>query len=1126
MYNLNLTERPHRSSFLKCRSGNVRWMILAVVLLFAFAFPALAQNQKITLPSQTLTVRKLFSTIEKQTGYLLMYSNVDLNTSSKVTFPNKQTTLKSLLEEFVKGRGIKYEITSKKYIILSTVPTNQQTKDNTNTTASFRATGRILDENKQPIIGATIRQTGTQNATVSDLNGYYALNAPRNSELTVTYLGYTMMRIKAGVDGVTVMEENTKLLNDVVVVGYGSMRKKDLTGAISVVEGKDVSMRSAQNLSVALQGTTAGVQVTRDSGDPDAVAKIRVRGITTISTTDPLVIIDGVPGNLDLVNSDDVESISVLKDAASASIYGARAASGVIVVTTKRGTTGKLSLNYNYEMGWEIPTTKPSYVNAQRYIEMVNETRYNDNPSGGWYQDFTEDQVNNWMANNLVDPDHYPNADWRSAILKGSAPRHSYAISMTAGTNVLKTNASFHFDKVDGLWVNKDYKRYMIRVNNDLQVNKYIAAHIDFNFKHSKTHDPVSNPLGGLKIPAIYAVKYSDGRWGDAKNGGNGVQVMHDGGFIQKEYNRLGGKASVDISPIPELKFSGVVAINYAFNKLKTFNKAIKFTYVDDPEDERFMPGHESTKLEESRPDQYDITCQLLANYDKHFGKHYVSAMAGYESYYLKTESLTAKRDYFEMQEFPYLDIGNADYQFNTGNSDHNAYRSFFGRIMYNYDNRYLAQFNIRRDGSSRFDRNHRWGNFPSVSLGWVLSEEKFMSKLQSTWLNYLKLRASWGQLGNERIGSSFPYQSLMGVNQALLYNGGIKTAYNTVAQWQYAVRDITWETTESFDIGLNLTLFQNRLWLNADYYKKKTKGMLLPLQIPHFIGYANPDVNAGKMNTTGFDLELGWRDHIGTFNYAVSANLSDYRSKMGDLKGTEFLGAQIKREGSEFNEWYGYLSDGIFQTQEEVAQSPKLDNNVSMGDIKYLDVSGPDGVPDGKISPEYDRVLLGGSLPRYLFGLNLSGDWHGFDFSVSFQGVGKQNVRTSPAMVQGLVTNWLTFPSLIDGNYWSVKNDEAQNAAALYPRLTWKGAGNNYAMSDYWLFNGRYIRLKNLTVGYTIPITKLFTRNLPIHSVRAYLSASDLFSLNKYPKGWDPEVSTSGYPITTTLLFGVSVNF
>ena len=490
---------------------------------------------------------------------------------------------------------------------------------------------------------------------------------------------------------------------------------------------------------------------------------------------------------------------------------------------------------------------------------------------------------------------------------------------------------------------------------------------------------------------------------------------------------------------------------------------------------------------------------------------------------------MTAGRDNYTLNSYPYLDLGPLDYRNNTGSAYEYGYQSLFGRIMYNYDQRYLFQFNIRRDGSSRFYSDYRWGVFPSVSVGWVLSEEAFFKEAQLNWLSFLKLRASWGTLGNERITDSsgnpvyYPYQSSIGFSNILFNSGGKIVSSQGAAQTDFAIRDISWETTESIDIGLDMSFLDNRLGVTGDYYYKTTKDMLLALEIPSYVGYSNPEKNTGKMYTNGYELEVRWNDQVGDWYYSISANLSDFVSKMGDLGGTEFLGDQVKKKNSEFNEWYGYLSDGIYQTQEEVDNSPKLNNNVRPGDVKYKDISGPEGKPDGIISPEYDRVLLGGSLPRYMFGGNVQVGYKDFDFSMAFQGVGSQNVRLTTNMIQPLRTNWGNVPEILDGHYWSLYNTEEQNLAAKYPRLTTTNATSNYAMSDFWLFNGRYVRLKNITVGYTLP-TQL-TSKIKLDRVRFYVSANDLFSINQYPEGWDPETGSTAYPITSSYLFGISIN-
>ena len=1103
------------------------------LMLSLSAFAANADAQQVSVTVSNAKVKTVLNSISDQTGLSLAYSAqvVDLNRKVSLNFVN--TEVSEVLNAMFGNTAIGYEIKDGKIYLFraaekTTALANQQKKI---------ITGTVVDPNGEAVIGANVLVKGTTNGTITDMDGKFSLEVPEGAMLLVSYIGYGDYETKVGNQSnlSITLKEDSKALDEVVVVGYGTMKKKDLTGAVGAVKGDDLASRRTTQLSTALQGATSGVLVTRDNSAPGATASIKIRGVTTIGETSPLVIIDGVPGDINQVNPEDVENMSILKDAASASIYGSRAAAGVIVITTKRAKENDLSLNYNFEYGWEMPTKLPQYVGAQRFLEMVNETRYNDNNSGGWYQTYSEDQVNNWLKYHETDPDAYPVEDWQDALLYSSAPRQTHSINIAGGSKVVKTKASFRYDQTDGLYINRDYERFMLRVNNDIQINKWMEAHLDVNFSRAKSEEPHRNPmeLALRATPPIYAIRWTNGMWGDVKDGENPLAMITDGGTKTTWNNRIGGKAAIDITPIKGLKISGVIAPTYNFDKIKSFVKQVPYTYANDPNTVKgYMAAFSTTKLTEYRNDYYDVTTQFFANYNKTFGKHDLSVMVGYEDYYAFWENLNASRDQYELTGYPYLDIGPETYRDNSGNAEEYAYRSLFGRVTYNYDNRYLLQANFRRDGSSRFAPESRWANFPSFSAGWILSEEQFMKNLNWDWLSYLKLRGSWGTLGNERITdinnndkqNYYPYQSALNFNSALLYKGGVVTSVSTAAQQYYAVRNISWETTETWDIGLDANFLNSRLYFAFDYYKKNTRDMLIALEIPKFIGYDNPFVNTGKMQTKGYDLEIGWRDHIGDFSYSVSANLSDFVSKMGDLGGTEFLGDQVKMEGSEFNEWYGYVSDGLFQTQEEVDNSPKLNNNVTVGDIKYVDISGPDGVPDGKISSEYDRVLLGGSLPRYMYGMNLSASYKGFDISMMLQGVGKQNARINREMVEGLKDNWTGFPAILEGNYWSVNNTEEENLNAKYPRLTRTNVEANMAMSDFWLFNGRYLRMKSLTVGYTLP--SALTKKISMETVRFYVSGNDLFCISNYPYGWDPEVSVTGYPITMSVLLGVSVNF
>lgn len=1096
--------------------------IIIVAWLLLCCQASLGQEQRLTIKVNKVSLKHVFSLIESQTPYRISYRNAFIDDRKNITMSKQNATIKNVLDEALAGRNLAYSIVPPKTIIITD---RHESRQDVQQDERKPISGVVRDASGQPVIGASVMEEGTKNGTVTDLDGRFELLVHPNSKLTITYIGFVSQTVRAESKLDILLEEDNKLLNEVVVVGYGTMKKRDLTGAVSSIDAATIQGSHVTNVANALQGATAGLTVNRTDGAPEGNATLQIRGVTTISDTSPLVIIDGVPGDMSVVNPDDIDNVSVLKDAASAAIYGSRAAAGVILITTKRAKSGDLSISYNAELAVDQPTRTPGYVDWKRFMEMTNELRYNDNPAGGRNQTYAQDLIDNYLTLNQQNPDKYPITDWEDLLYKKSTFRQTHAVNLMGGGKNTRTKVSFRYDNNKGIYANRTYERYMTRMNNDFVFGKYIEAHLDANFTYTRKKTPHNNPYddGNRNIPPIYAAYWQDGRYGDVKDGENILAKINEGGTVRTNRYILGGKGEINIKPMEGLKLSLVLSPNFSFDKIKTFYKQIPYTNAEDPNKVTgYMGGFYTTQLQEDRNDTYDITTQLLLNYEKTIGHHSLSAMAGYEYYYMRQENMWGSGNNYELTEYPYLDLSPNDYRNTGGNALEYSYRSYFGRINYSYAYKYLLEFNLRRDGSSRFAKDSRWATFPSVSLGWLISEERFMKSVD--WLNYLKIRGSYGKLGNERIGSYYPYQSSIGFGTALMMNNGTPVTVTTAAQGKYAVHDISWETTETWDVGLDARFLNNRLGLTFDIYRKNTKGMLLALQIPMFMGYSNPDVNAGEMHTNGFDLEMSWNDKIGNLNYRVAFNLSDYKSVMGNLKGTEFVGTQINREGSEFNQWYGYICDGIYQTQDEVDNSAKLNKNIKVGDLKYRDVSGPNGTPDGIISAEYDRVLLKGSLPRMLYGMNIGVSYRAFDFSMAFQGVGRRWSRMTESMVEGLANNWTNFPDIIDGNYWSSYNTDEQNAKALYPRLTRANRDANYAMSDFWLYNNWYLRCKNITLSYTLDVAKI--KPLFVKSVRFYVSANDLFSIDNSPKGWDPEVSDAGYPIMKSLMFGMNVNF
>lgn len=1129
----------------ECNSYNrlleklLRVMKLTSILILFFVISVSAssysQSTKLSIQVMNGTFIEVLKQIENQSEFYFYYNKDEVKSINDVSINVSNMKIEEVMGKLLSGTNLDYKIIDRYIAITKKEGTGrgemgmQQQKS---------ISGKVTDASGLPLPGVTVMVKGTTTGTITDAEGNYTLSpvAP-NATLVFTFVG--MKKHEMAVSGNSkvdaVLEEETIGIEEVVAIGYGTVKKSDLTGAVGAVQGETIAERQTTQLSTALQGAVSGVMVTRNNNAPGATASIRVRGITTIGDNSPLIIVDGVPvDNINDINPNDVESMSVLKDAASASIYGSRAAAGVILITTKRGKSGEVSLNYNVEYGFEKPTALPEYTSAVRYMQMYNELRWNDNDNGAnEYPFYPKDVIDNYTTLNAENPNKYPNTDWVGLVLNDNAPRQSHVLSLTAGTKAIRTKVSLAYDKTDALYDGRTYERMTARFNNDVSITKYLSASIDFNFKRSISLQPSIDPIYPMFVSApVYAAEWTDGRVADGKTGNNIYGQLKYGGNVNNYYNQVGGKISLDFTPFDGFKLSAIISPTMGFDKGKNFQKQVPYTLADDPTRvSGSLQWNTSTKLTERRNDYSRVTSQLIANYIKSFGSHNLNLMTGYENYSAFNESMEASRDKYELTTYPYLNLGPLEQRDNLGSAYENAYRSYFGRAMYNYKNKYFLQGNVRYDGSSRFHEDYRWGSFPSFSAGWVLTEESFMKNIPG--LSFLKLRSSWGRLGNERIlrqnGSNwdpnyYPYQATIVFSNALFFQGNNVAAAQTAAQTRYAIQDISWETTESIDLGIDANFFNNRLRLTGDYYQKTTKDMLLALEIPDYIGFDNPDQNTGKMDTKGWEAEMGWSDNIGEVGYSISANISDFKSVMGDLGGTEFLGDQIKREGSEFNEWYGYLSDGLFQTAEELAGSPKISPSVKVGDVKYKDISGPNGVPDGMINSIYDKVLLGGSLPRYMYGANLKLDYKGFDFSMVVQGVGKIKTRLEGLMVQPLMENWGAVPKILDGTSWSKYNTEEQNLAAKYPRLSQNNRDNNYAMSDYWLFDGAYLRLKNITLGYNLPT--VFAQKISLQKVRLYASASDILTFNKYPKGWDPEVSSTGYPITSSYVFGLSVTF
>jgi TonB-linked SusC/RagA family outer membrane protein len=993
-----------------------------------------------------------------------------------------------------------------------------------------------------PLAGVMILNKDNGKWTSTDLDGNYTIEqAAKGQTLEFTLLGYiTRTEVWNGQSPFNiVLSEDAVELEETVVIGYGSVKKKDLTGAVGIINDKLISQQSTSQLSQSLQGAIPGLTVTRSSSMPGASATIKVRGITTMSDNDPLILVDGMAvSSLDNVATDDVRQITVLKDAASAAIYGARAAAGVILITTKEATEGQLQIGYNGEYSIITPTEFPEYrTGVLDYMNDYNEYLWNTsgNPAGGEYAMYSKEYIDSYLENSSYDPLTYPNYDWNSAILSKSSMRHKHNLTMTYGNKVIKSRTSAGYEKADALYPGSDHQRISLRSRNTIKFSDKWSGSLDFAFRNATKNDPqTGSPIMAANMyPSIYAGLYPDGRAGLGKTGAfsNTLAALLYGGYKKTDSYNLTGKISLSYKPFDGMDITANFTPTYSFLKTKSMAKAVPvYDAYDTDVLVGYVSGYNTNTLTEGRSDSKTFEKQFIATYDKTFAKnHTINLMAGYEDYSYTYETMSAGSNGMELSSFPYLNLANTNSVDVGGSSYQNAYRSVFGRVMYNYAGRYYLQLNARGDASSRFHKDHRWGFFPSASLGWVVTNENFMSNVN--WLNHLKLRASLGSLGNERIGN-YPYQTYISFNKAILYDasGTTATSAMTGAQADYAYQDISWEKTWSWDAGFDAAFFGNRLDITADYYYKKTTDMLLDVAIPSFTGYAAPERNAGTMNTRGWEVKVGWNDQIGDFTYGLSFNISDYKSVMGDLGGKHVIsGGTIITEGEEYLSWYGYKSDGLFQTQDEISSSALLVTNTKPGDIKYVDVSGVDGTPDGIINETYDRVVLGSSLPHFLYGGSVNLGWKGISLSVLFNGVGKQLSRLTETMIRPFASQWLSVPSVMvnsDGtrNYWSTYNTDEQNLKAKYPRYDFNGAEyNNYKVSDFWLVDSSYLRIKNINLGYTFP--KSIINRLNMKGLRVYFNVDDPFCFDNYLKGWDPEAGASSY-IARTWTFGIDLKF
>lgn len=1000
----------------------------------------------------------------------------------------------------------------------------------------FVCTGQIVDDQGMPVIGASVFQKGTSKGAVSDLDGNFKLQVPEGSDITVSYIGYKSVEAKAAANMHIVLHEDNATLNELVVVGYGVQKKSVVTASIAKVGSDELGMTAPVRMDNALKGLAAGVTVTSSSGQPGAAAQIRVRGIGTINDSDPLYIVDGMPieGGLDYVNPSDIESIEVLKDAASGAIYGARAANGVVLVTTKSGKKGKVKVNYNFSYGWQSKWHKRDVLNATEYAVMMN-----------------EGYINAGMDAPYADPYSYgEGTDWQDELFNDGAPVMNHDVTISGASDKVNYYLSLGYYTQEGIiggnFDRSNYQRLSLRSNTKYNVfdesktrnwlNKLdITVNLSYARVKSKDIDVNSqwgSPLGSalalspILTPTLSgaAADEQDAYYSQLQEGYYRPIYAHNG----EPYTIPGAAYNEMVNPMMALSLPGAqnwshkfvanfaaelqiwdglkYRISYGADMSFWGNEGHTLTY--------YLSGNNrSNKTAASQESDRGTVWQIenVLTYDKTIGDHTFNIVLGQSAMKNTGWTLGASRNYLIDVNKPYINFAsglaeNGDRDGWGGPSNPHTLSSMFARLSYNYAERYMLQATVRRDGSSRFGSNNKYATFPSFSLGWNVTNEPYLQKIRPSWLSNMKVRFSWGKNGNENI-DDFRYIVLTTTGNNYIF-GNSENVVNGVKPNGLSNQNLKWEESVQTDIGLDLGFFNNALTFTVDYYKKTTDGMLMTMAIPSYVGEMLPIGNVGKMENSGVEFELGYKFNIADATFNIRGNASYLKNKLINLGNDtgyanydtfQSVGTITRASNGEpFPYFYGLKTAGIFQTWDEVNsyvndEGALIQPDAQPGYVRFVDVNG-----DGQID-DNDRTKIGKGMPDWTFGFNLTAAWRGFDFAMMWQGTAGNDVFDATRRIDIRSTNLPSY--MLDR--WT-----GPGTSNKYPVFIVGDSSDNWKSSDLYVYDGSYLRLKNIELGYTLP--QSLTQKVFINRLRLYVSAENLFTFTKY-HGFDPEISSGG---------------
>lgn len=1097
------------------RIMRISTFLLMVCVFCSYAGNAHSQNAKVSIRMNNVKLDKILNEIENQTDYLFIYNNqVDINKITSVKVKNEAVA--QVLDRILSGTGINYELEGT-HIILTT----EAIKDLHAQQQAKTVTGTVTDVSGEPIIGANIRIKGTTTGTITDIDGNFSIEAEPQSVIEVSYIGYltqeTVINNQKSIR--FLLKEDTKTLDEVVVIGYGVQKKADLTGSVANINTEKLNTQSNANIGQALQGKIAGVDIVSQGGAPGSGTRIMVRGIGTLNNASPLYIVDGMYMNsIDHINPNDIASIDVLKDASSAAIYGSRAANGVIIVTTKEGsnTEGKPIIDLSVNLG--IST-------ASKFLDMLD--------AKGWAEVTTiaRQAIGKPALDMATDLANKPDNDWQDIMFR-PALMQNYNLSVKGGGKYSTYYTGLGYFNQDGIVKGTNYQRYNIQSKNDYKRGIFSAGtNLIISFSHDKPlHQELRGGMIGTILQSVPTLeKYDDtreggygGTYGDVVNIPHPLAIIDDN--IMDRYNenvKIFANLYAQIELFKGLKYKLNLTPDFSFERYKNYLNKYDFG----------LATNSITQLTERQRRRRNILVENLLTFDRTFGEHKISALAGYTYQDSRFRHIQAYGEGLP-QGLEEIDAATTN-RSNEGNSWRSVLTSILGRVFYSYQNKYLFTATIRRDGSSKFGKNNRYGYFPSFSLGWNVAEEKFMENVH--WLDQLKLRGGYGVLGNQEIDN---YQYSSTITTGINYPDGNGGLLQGAFPKNFANPDIKWEETAmTTNVGIDFMAFNNRLSLTADYYVKNTKDILLTVPIPISSGGANDPIrNAGKIRNNGFEFNLGWMDQpnpdisyginlIGSFNKNKVIAMG---SESGSIKGgstNQNITTSETKAGYPIGGYWLISTAGYFNSQEEVdayaKDGKKIQPAAEPGDIKFVDANN-----DGVINDD-DRVFQGSPFPDFTFALNGNMRYKNFDLSIGLQGVLGNKIYNATRQTLEDVTKGSNFlASCLD--YWTPENKNAS-----HPRLTWDDPNRNTrAESDRYLENGSYLRLRSVQLGYTFPQTWF---KGAIQHARVYINAENLFTITSY-SGYSPDVNADNanyrgfdnfiYPTNRTFMLGLNVTF